>query len=177
MALHRHPGCRESVALDAAFRDAFVQEVRRLSPFFPALAAVAAQDTDWNGAAIPGGTRVVLDLHGTCRDPRAWEEPDAFRPERFLGRTFDPWALIPQGGGDHAVTHRCPGEWITIRLMRIFARRLALAQYDVATPGARPEYRRAPALPKGGFQLSGFRRGQTVTSSDGPAIWTTRPGR
>jgi fatty-acid peroxygenase len=55
------------------------------------------------------------------------------------------------------VTHRCPGEWITIRLMGIFARRLAIARYDVATPGARPAYSRAPALPKGGFQLMRFR--------------------
>jgi fatty-acid peroxygenase len=177
MALHRHPGCRDGVAHDAACRTAFVQEVRRLYPFFPAVAALAAADTEWQGGAITAGTRAVLDLHGTCRDRRVWEDADAFRPERFTGREHDPWALIPQGGGDHAVTHRCPGEWITIRLMCIFARRLALARYDVATPETRPAWRRAPALPKGGFQLLRFRPGERITSSDGPARSTRRPVR
>ena len=177
MALHRHPRSREGVACDATFRDAFVQEVRRLYPFFPAVAARAVVDAEWRGGVIPAGTRTVLDLHGTCRDPRIWDDPETFRPERFIGTVPDSWSLIPQGGGDHAVTHRCPGEWITIRLMRIFARRLARARYDVATPEAQLAWHRAPALPEGGFHLVGLLPGQAVTSADGPARSTTRPAR
>lgn len=157
MALHRHPEYRAPVAEDSRIRDAFVQEVRRLYPFFPAVAACAATASEWNGEVIAPGTRAVLDLYGTSRDPRAWHDPEHFLPERFLGWQGDPWTMIPQGGGEHAVTHRCPGEWITIRLMRLHAHRLALSRYDVATPEARPNYRAAPALPRGGFQIVNFR--------------------
>lgn len=44
MALGRHPRHRDPVATDAAFRHAFVQEVRRLYPFFPLLAARPVTD-------------------------------------------------------------------------------------------------------------------------------------
>jgi fatty-acid peroxygenase len=159
MALHRNPWHRARVAGDAAFRLAFVQEVRRLYPFFPAVAAWTVGAVAWRGEEIAAGTRAVLDLYGTCRDPRSWPEADAFRPERFLDWPGDPWTLIPQGGGLHGQTHRCPGEDITIRLMALFARELARARYEVATPDARPNYRAAPALPKGGFQLTDFRAG------------------
>jgi fatty-acid peroxygenase len=159
MALHQHPHHRARVAADATFRMAFVQEVRRVYPFFPAVAARTVGATAWRGEEIAADTRAVLDLHGTGRDPRIWPEADAFRPERFLDWPGSPWTLIPQGGGQHGQTHRCPGEDITIRLMALFARELARARYDVSTPDARPNYRAAPALPKGGFQLVGFRAG------------------
>jgi fatty-acid peroxygenase len=177
MALHRHRRCRERVARDSTFRDAFVEEVRRLYPFFPAVVARAVADAEWRGGVIPAGTRTVLDLHGTCRDPRIWDDPETFCPERFIGTVPNPWSLIPQGGGDHALKHRCPGEWITIRLMRVFSRRLARARYDVATPEARPAWRRAPALPEGGFHLVRLRPCQAVTSADGPAKSTRHPVR
>jgi fatty-acid peroxygenase len=159
MALHRHPRHREAVAADPAFRHAFVQEVRRLSPFFPVLAARPVADTAFRGASIPAGTRTILDLYGTCRHPAAWEAPGRFRPERFLRGAGDPWSMIPQGGGAHAGTHRCAGEWMTQRIMEVLACRLAGASYRVVTPEVRPNYRTAPALPKGGFLITEVRAG------------------
>jgi fatty-acid peroxygenase len=159
MALHRHPENRVRVAEDAAFRRAFVQEVRRTYPFFPAVAARTTGPTEWRGEEVATDTRAVLDLYGTSRHPLAWDRPEEFRPERFLDWPGDQWSLVPQGGGDAAVTHRCPGEDATIRLMCLFAREFARARYEVTTPEAEPNYRAAPALPKGGFQLSGFRAG------------------
>ncbi len=159
MALHRHPEHRRRVAADDRHAHAFVQEVRRLYPFFPVIGALATEELSWSGARIPAETRLVLDLYGTCRDPHAWDQADRFQPERFLDWPGDPWTMIPQGGGDHASTHRCAGEWVTIRLMEVRARRLARARYEVLTPDAVPNYRALPALPKGGFRLGGFRPG------------------
>jgi fatty-acid peroxygenase len=65
--------------------------------------------------------------------------------------------MVPQGGGDHSITHRCAGEWATIRLMDLFAERLARADYDVLTPEAEPDYSTPPGLPKGGYALVNFR--------------------
>jgi fatty-acid peroxygenase len=159
LALHRHPEYRATVAVDDALRHGFVQEVRRLYPFFPSVTARASGDIQWNGEEIGAGIRIVLDLYGTGRDPRSWDDPTAFRPERFVDWPGNPFTLIPQGGGDVATTHRCPGEGITIRLMDFFARRLATSRYDVATPDARPNLRGLPALPKGGFIVENFRPG------------------
>ena len=156
MALHRHPEHREAVAQDPEARHQFVQEVRRVYPFFPMTGAVSVRDLEWAGQPIPRGTRVLLDLYGTCRDPLAWSDPDRFLPERFDGWTGNPWTMIPQGGGTHGITHRCAGEWITIRLMELFAERFAGSDYDVLTPDAAPDYRTAPALPNGGVLLSNF---------------------
>lgn len=157
IALGRDAGYRSGIPGDPQLRSAFVQEVRRLYPFFPAVGAVTTEELTWRGQAIPEGTRVLLDLYGTCRDPAAWEHPESFLPERFLGWQGDPWTMIPQGGGEHAITHRCPGEWATIRLMESFAERFATARYDVLTPDASPDMRAIPALPRGGMVLTNFR--------------------
>src|SRR3546814_10503319 len=96
----------------------FVQEVRRFSPFVPAVAALGRREFEWRGYHFPSGRRVILDLYGTNHDARTWNAPEAFRPERFREWDESPFNFIPQGGGDHNVNHRCPGEWITIRLMK-----------------------------------------------------------
>ena len=118
-ALHRYPEhAAELEDADDAARERFVHEVRRLYPFFPFAAAVLREPVTWNGYHLPEGPRVLLDLYGTNRDGSVWEDPDRFDPGRFRDRQISPFTLIPQGGGDHSTDHRCPGEWITIRLMK-----------------------------------------------------------
>ncbi len=102
----------------------FVQEVRRVYPFFPLVVARARRELRWRTFRIPEGQLVALDLWGTNRDPSAWEDPDQFRPDRFIDWTGDPFTLIPQGGGDHAEEHRCPGEWVTRDVMEAGTRAL-----------------------------------------------------
>lgn len=153
-ALHRHPDLSARVRGDAAYRTAFVQEVRRLYPFFPAVAAVAARPTGWRGVEIPKGRRLILDLYGTNRDPRAWQAPDAFRPERFLGWPGNPFTMVPQGGGDHWSNHRCAGEWMTIRLMERICELLTGETRVAARGDPEPDFGALPALPRsGGFVL------------------------
>ncbi|MHB0672186.1 cytochrome P450 [Roseomonas mucosa] len=158
-ALHRHPeGRRRLRAGEAGYADLFVQEVRRFYPFFPAVMARTRRDFEWKGYRFPEGARVMLDLHGTDHDPRSWDAPEEFRPERF--RTWDgnPFDFIPQGGGDHHQGHRCAGEWITIELMKVvvdfLARRIA---YDVPEQDLRIDYSRLPALPRSRFVISNVR--------------------
>jgi fatty-acid peroxygenase len=89
-ALHLNPEVRLRLcAGDERYRRAFVQEVRRFYPFFPAAAARVRDDFEWRGLRFPRGTLTLLDLYGTNHDPRTWAAPDVFRPERFVNRAED----------------------------------------------------------------------------------------
>jgi fatty-acid peroxygenase len=128
---------------------AFVQEVRRFYPFFPAVAARVREDVLWRDHSLRAGTLAVLDLYGIDHDPRLWKDPDTFRPERFHGWNEDPYGLVPQGGGDHAEGHRCAGEWITIALMETALRFLTdEIDYRVRRDDLAIDFSRLPALPQ-----------------------------
>ncbi|GAB2956075.1 fatty-acid peroxygenase [Micromonospora polyrhachis] len=157
LALHLHPRCREQLSdgSDPEVARRFTQEVRRFYPFFPAVVARVRTDFDWNGVRFPQGRRVLLGLYGTDHDPRLWSDPDQFRPERFVDRPEDPWTLIPQGGGDHHVNHRCPGEWITIELIQSAVTLLASGMsYDVPDQDLRVSLRQMPTLPNSRLVLA-----------------------
>lgn len=161
-ALHEHPECRRRLASgERGYDEWFVQEVRRFYPFFPAVVARVRDDFEWRGFHFAKGTRVVLDLHGTNRDPRAWEAPDVFNPERFraVGDWMAcPFSLIPQGGGEHATGHRCPGEWITIAMMKTAARLLtSRIAYDVPEQDLHIDDKRMPPLPRSRFVIENVR--------------------
>lgn len=160
LALHAHPEWR------ARLRDGsddllkqFVQEVRRFYPFFPIVGAIVRDTFDWNGYRFPRGRRVVLDLYGTNHDPRQWQSPDDFRPERFAEWDGSPFNFIPQGGGDFVENHRCAGEWVTIELTKAAVRLLVTeVEYQVPEQDLEISMARIPAIPRSRFVLRGVRR-------------------
>jgi fatty-acid peroxygenase len=152
LALHRHPQHGAKIrAGDQRFLDAFVLEVRRHAPFFPLIGGRAKAAFDHWGHHFAAGDWVVLDLYGTDHDARVWPDPDAFRPQRFLERTPDPFDMVPQGGGDYETTHRCPGEWATEAVLKAAAHRLATMSYDVPPQDLAVDLSRMPTLPRSGF--------------------------
>jgi fatty-acid peroxygenase len=159
LALHEHPKCREKIVEDDDYLHYFVQEVRRYYPFFPLLAARARKDFEWNGYRFRKSRKVLLDLYGTNHDARTWDAPDAFQPERFAAWDAHAFGFIPQGGGDHRQGHRCPGEWITVELMKQ-ALMLLTNEVDYAVPlqDLHVDLGRMPALPASGFIVNEVRR-------------------
>ena len=158
LALHQHPEYRRGVEADDEALTRFVQEVRRFYPFFPLVGGRVLEPFEWRGVRFERGAWVILDLHGTNHDPRAWSEPGRFRPERFLGWRGDPFTLVPQGGGDHRTGHRCPGEWATIEIMRRAVRLLATAmRYEVPEQDLRVDLSRMPAVPRSRFVIANVR--------------------
>ena len=152
-ALHEHPAHRPAEGDDTA-TEYFAQEVRRFYPFFPAVMATAKQEVQWRGYTIPAGQRVVLDLFGTNHEQGRWGDPGAFRPKRFADWDNDPFDFVPQGGGDYATNHRCPGEKITVTLMKQAVQMLAhRLRYRVTDQDLTIDMRRMPALPKSHFVL------------------------
>ena len=142
-------------AVGGPLATAFAQEVRRLAPFVPMLAAVTSRPTRYAGQHLPEGRRVLLDVVGTNRDHGSWPDPHTFDPARFIG-TGAEWSdhFVPQGGGRPETGHRCPGELVAVGLLGLTASRLALL--DV-TPTAGQDlgwsWQRMPTMPRSGVIL------------------------
>jgi len=125
------------------------------------VAARVREPFEWQGFEFPLGHKVLLDLYGTNHHPEIWPEPEAFRPERFLEWDGSAFNFIPQGGGDHYRNHRCPGEWITIEVMKLGVNLLTRAmRYQVLEQDLRVRLSRLPAVPKSRFLVSGVQRVQ-----------------
>jgi cytochrome P450 len=96
---------------------------------------------------IPAGTMVVPSIYLTQRDPRLWDEPNAFRPQRFLDGKASVYQYFPFGAG----VWRCLGAQFSEYEMRVVLARL-VAQFDIA---------RAP-----GPAIKPVQRGFTVAPSE-----------
>ena len=157
VALEEHPRWRDAFAAgDETDLEPFVQEVRRYYPFFPAVAGHARKSFAWGGHYFTEGDWVMLDLYGTCHDARLWENPHSFAPERFHGWSWEehPHTLITQGAGRHGESHRCPGEWSTVELLKRATRLLATTDFRVPVQDLSIPLDHLPAIPKSGFVLT-----------------------
>ncbi|MFD3328451.1 cytochrome P450 [Streptomyces sp. NPDC058701] len=157
-ALHRWPHHRDLLRSDpeGAYATAFAHEVRRFYPFAPFVGGLAARDLHWNGEDIAKDSLVLLDLYGQNHDAALWEHPYRFDPHRFANAEAlrDPLDnLIPQGGGDAARGHRCPGEDITVTALAGIAGELAHTDYSVPDQDLTIPLTRMPTLPRSGFEL------------------------
>lgn len=154
-AMHQWPWQREQLrAGDPAFVEAFAHEVRRFYPFAPFVGGRAVRDLEWAGERIPAESMVLLDIYGQHHDDRFWPDPYRFEPERFLGREIDPYELLPQGGGDPAAGHRCPGEMITVALLRELAVRLARLDHTLPEQDLTIPLHRVPTRPRSGVLIT-----------------------
>jgi cytochrome P450 len=109
--LRRHPALLARLAEEADgdgsdLRQATINEVQRSRPVITQTDRYVAVDEfelgEWR---IPRGHRIVQMATLMHFDPRYFERPDEFLPDRFLDRTPDTYTWIPFGGG----TRRCVG--------------------------------------------------------------------
>jgi cytochrome P450 len=87
---------------------------------------------------VPEGAMVLVNAWAISRDPRYWEEPEEFRPERFESDTRDfkgnDFEFIPFGAGRRI----CPGIVFGIAIIK-FALANLLFYFDWSLPhGTRP---------------------------------------
>ncbi|KAL3638656.1 hypothetical protein CASFOL_016563 [Castilleja foliolosa] len=99
--------------------DSIIMESLRLHPLATLLAPhYAIEDCNVLGYDISKGTTVFINTWSIGRDPKAWDEPEKFSPERFLGKEIDMlgsnFALLPFGSG----RRRCPGYNLGLKIVR-----------------------------------------------------------
>jgi fatty-acid peroxygenase len=158
-ALHEFPEQQQKLRSNQVELAHFAQEVRRYYPFFPIVPAITKMDFEWKSMHFPKETKVFLDLYGTNHHPDIWENPEDFKPERFLNWNENPYTLIPQGGGEYHKHHRCPGEMITLEIMKTgIDFLLNKITYTVPPQNLKVEMNKFPSVPKSRFIMKKVKR-------------------
>jgi cytochrome P450 len=155
-ALDDPPSCLADLAR-LPFTRAVFDEALRLYPPAWVITRKAAVADEVGGYPISPGTLVLISTYALHRDPALWDEPDAFRPQRWLESTrTSRWAYLPFGVG----IRQCIGKDFAlvegVLMLATLARELV-----VRRPAGTPRPKAAPLVtirPKGGLFLDVHRR-------------------
>jgi cytochrome P450 len=84
------------------YTEQVVTEAMRLYPPAYVIGREALVDCTIGGWHVPRGTTLIMPQWAVQRDPRFYEDPDSFRPERWtpeFQRALPKFAYFPFGGG------------------------------------------------------------------------------
>jgi cytochrome P450 len=106
--LSREPQLAEEFLADPRSRraDAIVRETLRLRPPASGSLRRLREPLRVDEHELPAGATVLVPTSIVHRDPRAYQDPDRFEPERWLADITPSWSFFPFGGG----ARRCVGE-------------------------------------------------------------------
>ncbi|XP_006358915.1 probable (S)-N-methylcoclaurine 3'-hydroxylase isozyme 2 [Solanum tuberosum] len=95
---------KESQLLQMSYIQACVKETLRLHPPGPLLLPHRAiESCQVMSYTIPKDAQILVNIWAITRDPLIWEEPDMFRPQRFLSSDMDfkgnDFEYLPFGAG------------------------------------------------------------------------------
>ncbi len=115
----------------APYLDAVCMETLRLYPPVPMVTRRLARPLTLRGYEIPEGSVVGVGMYMAHHLPALFAEPERFRPERFLERTWSPFEFMPFGGG----ARRCLGAaFATWEMKVVLATLLATTRFTLAEP-------------------------------------------
>jgi cytochrome P450 len=135
------------------YTDMVVKESMRLYPPSWAFGREALADCEIGGYHVPAGTQLVMSQWVTHRDPRYYEEPEEFRPDRWAesSTTLLPkYAYFPFGGGPRLCIGQSFARMEAVLLLATIAQEFRL----LATPGEKITPQPSITLrPKNGLRM------------------------
>ncbi|CAI9262154.1 unnamed protein product [Lactuca saligna] len=95
-----------------------INETLRMCPAAPLIPPhESTEECIVGGFLVPPGTMVLVNLWAMQNDPKLWEEPERFKPERFVdqveGQRDHGFKFMPFGSGRRG----CPGEGLAMRMV------------------------------------------------------------
>ncbi len=164
--LSREPAVAEQLTAegdDDAYLTATIQEVLRRRPVLPnAAPRLVKQAVEVGEWSYPPGVALVPCAYLIHHDADVYDDPYAFRPERFLDSPPGTYTWIPFGGG----RRRCIGMSFAMLEMKIVMRSV-VGSYEICalTPGGElPRRRNITIRPGQGARLD-LRAGATSRTS------------
>lgn len=103
------------------YTEACLREIMRFEPLAPSgVPHKALVDTEFLGYTIPKGTIIMPALHTAMKETEVWEQPNDFRPERFLDASgklcLRKDVSLPFGAGKRL----CAGETFARNMLFLF---------------------------------------------------------
>ncbi|XP_052172524.1 cytochrome P450 736A117-like [Diospyros lotus] len=115
------------------YLQAIIKEIMRLHPVAPLIPRESTQNVKVMGYDITASTQVLINTWAIGRDPLVWDEPEDFKPERFLHSSVEfkghHFELIPFGAGRRS----CPGAQFSLAVLQLALANLML-MFDFALP-------------------------------------------
>jgi cytochrome P450 len=145
--LVRHPQklARLTAEIDAGegdeYLEAVVNETLRVRPVVPLVVRMLTEELRVGSWNLPAGTRVAPSIYLTNRNPRIYERPAEFLPERYLEGAPETFSWIPFGGG----IRRCIGASFALLEMKLILRTV-LSELEPQLPSQGRRWRRGELI-------------------------------
>src|SRR5262245_14477224 len=150
------PSPEPDLVMKQPYLGAVCDETLRRRPILTEVGRVTRASAALLGHPVPAGVGVAVSISAIHQDASVYPQPDQFRPERFIERTFSPFEFLPFGGGHR----RCPGAHLSDCEMRI-ALAMIVTRWDFAILGEEKEIRHNIGTgPKHGVRMRVTRRRQ-----------------
>src|SRR5262249_40594816 len=149
-------GDREPTAADysaLAYTRAVIQETMRLYPPIWGLIRIADHADQIDGKDIRPRDRIVMFAYGVHHSPKYWEEPEAFRPERWMGdaaKKRAKYTYLPFGAGKRSCIGGAMSQVENTLALSILLRRFRPEYVGNEPPGINAT---VTLTPKGGLQF------------------------
>ena len=113
----------------------------------------ASKPDEIDGKEIKVGDRVMMFAYGVHHDAKYWEDPETFKPERFMGDAVKkrvPYTYIPFGGGKRSCIGGAMSQVENTLALSILLRRFRPEYVGIEPPGINAT---VTLTPKGGLKF------------------------